>query len=197
MSRSLKLAWLCGIAPLVTGIVIFLVWLLTGWEWLMRAGIITLYAGLAAFVIGVVALVWYCWLALRDANRSRLRIFLAASVCAGVLLGNFPVAGGIVLAVAFKLSTYTVVIVNDSPHPLVNARLIGGGVEMALGEIPPGSSVERSMRFQRDDQLTLFTTFNGEYRKVEVAGYVTNNSGGDVRVVFDEHGKVHVRQRQG
>jgi hypothetical protein len=39
-------ALVCGAVPLIAGILIFLLWLITHWNWLMMAGIITLYGGL-------------------------------------------------------------------------------------------------------------------------------------------------------
>ena len=92
MTRSLHLAWLCGATPLLFGVSIFAVWMLTYWVWLMEAGLFTLYAGLVLFAVGCIV-VRYCCLALCDPTISRWRLLGTASACAGLLLAYFPAAG--------------------------------------------------------------------------------------------------------
>ncbi|SIO67317.1 hypothetical protein SAMN05444166_8332 [Singulisphaera sp. GP187] len=43
MSPYYKISLICGATPLFVGIAIFLLWLITRWDWLMAAGLLTLY----------------------------------------------------------------------------------------------------------------------------------------------------------
>ena len=73
MNRVYRVALICGAAPLLIGVSIFILWLITRWDWLMMAGIFTLYGGVAIFVVGVLALARFCWLAFRTPGFPRRR----------------------------------------------------------------------------------------------------------------------------
>jgi hypothetical protein len=96
MNRSYRAAILCGAVPLLTGISIFLLWLATRWEWLMVAGLLTLYGGVFFFVTGVMALANYCWIALRMPELPKRRVWRLTLACTLLLFSNFAVAGGII-----------------------------------------------------------------------------------------------------
>ena len=54
--------------------------------------------------VGVFALARFCGLAFRTPDYPRWRLWFSALACAGLLLMNFPVAGGIIV---FVLSNYS------------------------------------------------------------------------------------------
>src|SRR5437773_2930664 len=110
MNRAYRVAVICGALPLVVGVSIFLLWLITGWDWLMMAGIFTLYGGVAIFVIGAVALARFCWLACRTPEQPRRRLWPSTLGCATLLLSNFAVAGGFTATVIVIETRYTVIV---------------------------------------------------------------------------------------
>ena len=65
----------------------------------MAAGIYTIYGGIIIFLVGVISLIRFGWLAFRSKELSRRRIWLSMLGCATLLFSNFIVAGGIMLAV--------------------------------------------------------------------------------------------------
>ena len=62
MNRAYRIALICGVVPLTVGIFIFILWLVTRWDWLETAGLITIVGGCASFPVGMMALGYYCWI---------------------------------------------------------------------------------------------------------------------------------------
>ncbi|MFI5403179.1 MAG: hypothetical protein ACHQ1G_09595 [Planctomycetota bacterium] len=98
MKGAYRLALLCGALPLVVGVSVFLLWLVTRADGLMLLGFFVLCGGLAFFAVGVLALGRFCWLAFREPQLPA-RFWAATIACALLLLSNFPVAGAIIYAV--------------------------------------------------------------------------------------------------
>jgi hypothetical protein len=195
MNPAYRVALICGALPLLTGVSIFLLWLVTRWEWLMFAGVFTLYGGLAVFCIGALALARFCWLAFRTPEQPRRRLWLSTLGCAALLLSNFPVAVGIVSSVLQIETRYTVTVRNGSPQPLSGVRVFGGGCEADFGTIPPGGSVRRSFWIQHDDQLEFRALSGATMHAETIDGYVTNSLGGNTTVVLNPDATVSVSNR--
>src|SRR5687767_6136344 len=93
-----RLALICGAAPLIAGIAIFVTWVYTRWNWLVGAGLLVINVGIVLFIVGVVCLMRFNNVAREEEPIPRRRTRRSwTAVC--LLLGNFPVAAGIVLAV--------------------------------------------------------------------------------------------------
>jgi len=144
MNRAYRVALICGAVPLVFGVSIFLLWLITHWVWLMMAGIFTLYSGLVIFAVGIIALARFHSLALRTPDTLRRRLRLSTLACAGFLLSNLLVAGAIISTVVSAETGYTVVIHSTSQQPLDRVRVFGGGCNASFGSIPPKGIARRS-----------------------------------------------------
>ncbi|MEP6671006.1 MAG: hypothetical protein ABJF10_17735 [Chthoniobacter sp.] len=190
--KAYRVALLCGAIPLVVGVSIFLLWLLTRWGWLMTAGIFTLYGGVAFFLVGVVALGRFCWLALRTPGLPRRPLWLSTVGCAALLLSNFPVAGGIA-ATAIRIETrYTVTVHNTSPQPLSGVRVFGGGCEADFGAFAPGGVVRRSFWIEREGELKFQAGSGAATQATTIDGYVIPSVGGHVTVTIKPDGTISV-----
>lgn len=192
MNRAYRVALICGASPLLVGVSVFLLWLVTRWDWLMAAGMLTLYGGVAIFLVGALALARFCWLAFRSPDPRGRRPWLSALACAGLLLVNVPVAGGIVAAAIAIETRYTVVVHNTSPQPLESVRVFGGGCDESLGSIPPGGFARRSFWIQRDGELRFRALRGAVIHTKTIDGYVTNNMGGHTTVTVHPDGTVSV-----
>ncbi len=194
MSRAYRVALICGAFPLFVGISIFMLWLITRWDWLMGAGLFALWGGIAIFLIGVLALARFYWLASRVPNLPRRRLRRSTLACAGLLLLNFPVACGISVAAIAIETRYTVVIHNASRQPLENARVFGGGCDAFVGSIPPGGTVQGSFWIQHDGQLE-FRALSGTISHTKtINSYVTPNTGGHTIVTINRDGTISVNE---
>lgn len=189
--RFYRVAFVCGAAPLLAGISVFLLWLLTRWGPLMVTGVLTICAGFGAFVMGCIALAIYCWRGLRSRDSNRRPVWLPTFVCAGLLLVNFPVAFGIVEAVIDVEMRYVVVIHNASGQPLDDVRVFGGGCDESFGSLAPGKTVRRRLRFRTDGDLQ-FRAVSGTTTLEANAGYVTRDLAGAPTITVEPDGTVSV-----
>jgi len=190
MNRAYRLALACGAIPLLMGVSVFLLWLITRWDGLMVAGMVTLCGGMALFLIGVVALMRYWSLASQTPDIPSRHLRRSTFLCAGLLLLNFPVAGGIVAAVIAIETCYTVVVENDSHRPLEGVRVFGGGCDEQLGTIPAGSSVRQWLWIRHDGTLELRALADGASYHETIDGYVTNSMGGHTTVTIHADGTI-------
>ena len=188
---------ICGATPLLGGVLIFLLWLVTRWDWLMMAGLFTVFGGVVIFLIGAIALTRFCWLAFHTPDLPRHRLWFSALCCAGLLLSNFPVAGAIIATVVMIKTRYTVTVHNASQQPLYDVRVSGGGCEANLGTIPPIAIVRRSFWIQHDGQLELHAVSGSTTHDKTIDGYVTNGMGGDATVTAKPDGTISVADKGG
>jgi len=184
MKRVYRIAVICGFIPLLVGISIFVIWLITRSDWLMLAGLLTIYGGIALFVVGAIALFRFWFMAHREPDYSKKKRWIATVLCFGLLLINFPVALGIVNA-AIRIETrYTVVIRNASSQPVNEIRIFGGGCSKSLNSIRGGGTGEVSFWIEHDGQLQFEAVSGGRQIEGIVDGYVTNGEGGYVTITI-------------
>ena len=160
----------------------------------MTAGYFTLYAGVIMFFIGIIALVYYCWLALRNHDLPRRRVWISMIGGIGLLLSNFPVAGGITVAAIAIESRYTVIIHNDSQQPLNGVRVYGGG-RTSFDSIPPGCVVQRSFWIQHRGELQFLAISGTTTLEKTIDGYVTDGMRGCSTVTVNPDNTISVSNR--
>ncbi len=192
MKRAYWVALICGACPLLIGVSIFVLWLITRRDWLMMAGIYTLYGGVAIFSIGVLTLARFSWLAFRTPSLPRRRLWLSTLACAGLLLLNFPVAAAITSAAITIATRYTVIVHNVLQQPLKNVRVFGGGSDEFLGSIPPGGTVRQSFSIQHDGELKFHALRGTISFTKTIDGYVTSGIGGHTTVTINPDGTISV-----
>ncbi len=194
MKIAYRIALFCGATPLILGIAIFLAWLVTRWDWLSVAGILNIAGGLALFALGLASLAFFVWAGIRDSRVSSKKLASSSLLCAALLFSNFPVAIGIIAAVMHLEARmhYGVVVVNQLPEPLDNARLEGGGVKVDLGTIEPGNRNYARLSFQRDGSLEFYAQAGKKKISSCVEEYVTGYMGGDKCVTVKADGTVTV-----
>lgn len=195
MNRAYRVAVVCGIIPLVFGVLIFVLWLITRWKWLMLAGVYAILGGIVLFIIGAISLSYYCMLGLRNPKLPSQRVFISTLAGYGILFSNIPFAIGIVVAAVAIETCYTVVVHNASPMSLDEVRVIGGGCEAEFGKIPPGKVSRRSFWIKGDGEL-VFRGVCGDTAYMEtIDEYVTNNLGGHCKVTINPNGTASVSNK--
>jgi hypothetical protein len=93
--RHYRNALACGVMPMATGTAIWLLWVRTRWDWLQLAGLLTLIIGLGLFLWGVLHVLVYLNIALRNPLSGRVGVVLEGLTALAVLIANFPVASAI------------------------------------------------------------------------------------------------------
>lgn len=163
--KSIKAAFVCGIAPLVLGTVIFFTWRIGGvlrweraWLWAIGFGVVCLVAG-TVFLLRHIRLQQSSW--------------RAPALAAAILFLNVPVAVIYMKVAIDVLTRYTVEVRNDSTDCIDSFILRGPGIaSLELGPIVPGSRVLRHLRFTSDGKLR----FEARYGKLREEGILEGSA---------------------
>ena len=99
IKSTYKIAFLCGFIPFILGISIFLLWLVSRWEILMFAGILNIYAGICAFIIGALCLGYHFIMSLIHIKPLQQGFWISNIACLSLLCSNFIAAGLIIFYV--------------------------------------------------------------------------------------------------
>jgi hypothetical protein len=186
MKVLLKVAWFLGAAPLMMGVLIFLLWVQVRAHILVIAGLIVSIAGPFCILAATVCLTTY----LRRMRKSQEvpgAVLTRQTVALVILfIANFVVAGGCFFGAIAVDTCYCVSVTNQSPQPLESARLsYGSRPPIQIGVIAPGSTVTKHFWVDQDGTLVFNATSGAATIAVTVDGYVTGNMGGRKEVVID------------
>jgi hypothetical protein len=158
-------ALVCGLAPLVIGVSIFLLWLVTRWDWLAIAGLLTIAGGLLSETIGLGCLITFAIWSWKSPDRPPIgrRVLIALAS----FWINFPVLFAIFFAVEYFDSTPHLKISNQGPT-IDRFFLSGACADAAFGPIPTGATVERPLSVRRDGDFA----FKGVHGDSPIGGVV-------------------------
>lgn len=179
----------CAVLPLAAAIVIFAGWVRTQAGWLAVAGLADIGAGLALLPAGIFCLHRYSRLVDRTATPGW---FLKRTATLILLVANVPAAIGFVYAAAYVSSAYRVVVENDSASPVRDLVLRSPMGQYRVGELAPGTSVERTFRFAGEGEVTFTASVGGGRIEGVLDGYVSGN-GGTATITFTRSGSAEVR----
>ncbi len=191
-SRLFQTAVTCGFLPLVCGAAILGAWLVTQWDWLMYAGISTVGGGLVLFTAGSVCLIIHACQALVKRRGAILREFVKVSLCALLLLVNFPAAYFCMGTAARIQQQYTVIATNDSSVRVERFLVSGPGVKVDLGPIKPGHTVKRHLDFRGAGPLSCSAVHEGISSVAELEERVDNNFRSFKRIQIAQNGVLTV-----
>src|SRR4051794_11541096 len=198
-------AVLCGAAPLLTGSGIFILWCGTGWDWLPLAGILTIYAGVIAVLVGMVFLFAHVVKATQQQRLWRAANLAAILAVLGLLGLNFPACAAIIGAVdrleRFRAAEARVEQlfrqasvrgVNVSGRPVDAVRI--GGLERPtdLGSIPVGGEVSTFFDTAAGTVLTIEAKAGGSTQLGSFAVAQPGQRGREVAVVVKPDGTLVV-----
>ena len=191
-NRWLRAAWFCGLAPLATGIAIFVAWLFLCVPWLEMAGVLIIYVGILLIAIGAACLAVYLWLSRRSRSQPLRQLAVQAAKIVAVFVANFVVAGIMILIVLMLGDRYVLNMVNDSSDELAEVQITHSfGKTSHLDNIPPGRSSRRAF-WIREGPVML------KYRRIAEAMTIDidNVSGGGGRstVIVRSAGRPEIRR---
>jgi hypothetical protein len=190
MSRAYKVAVACGTIPLVFGISLFLVWLITRQDILLGAGVFAAYGCLGIFAVGLLALVYFFWAGSRTPGVDRSHLRRKTIACGVLLFSNLPVGAAVGAATFALVTRYTVVVENATSVSLEDARVFGGGCDESFGSILPGERAQQSLWFKTDGVLVFTGRLQNTVYEETVEGYVTGAMGGHVTVTINPDGTI-------
>ena len=153
MKSSVRLAFLCGLSPLVAGILVLIAYYFMDATGLESLGFTVIMAGVLLFLpVGLLSLIvhWVLgWMGKGDIAR-------ASWVALLILVLNFPAAYMcIVSAGRISDSRYRVTIWNWSGETLSELQLVTDSKRIALGELPTKQRLGLWFYVRDDDELSL------------------------------------------
>jgi len=183
--RSYRTALICGLAPLAIGVAIFVLWLATGWTWLMFAGLATVFCGSLSFLAGAISLFQFAAQAAALDPRPRIAPRVALGLAA--LLVNLPAAFLIIVAANYLFFSVDVIVVNRGPD--FDRLVVAGGCAQAdFGRLPSGATRTERVVIECDGSLDFQAERGGEKLSGTLVGYVTNSEQLIVHVTFAPDG---------
>jgi hypothetical protein len=191
----LKIARLCALFPLFTGVFIFGLWLLTYWDWLMLAGWFTVLGGLLLFLAGSIALLLY----VRQSKKTQTPYARNTWKTGGLLLANFPVALAIMGYVGYLMFGYWITVANHSPQPvevtLTDPLFVPGPETLPFGTVAAGASETKRFQFKGEGSVKYIVRFADGHEQSDVLiGYVTGGSGGKATLTVEQDGTITAKE---
>jgi hypothetical protein len=180
---------ICGVVPLLLGITIFLLWLVTRAHMLMTFGLLNIVAGLIFFALGLFALAKYV---LESRKNNLENYYVKAIIALLILTANFPTAIGIVGAVEYIESQWVVIIENKSNFDIDELYLHTGMEKLELGDIGKGSYFEKNYHFSHEGRVNYF--FKHTKKEHEGIGYTTSGMGGFVKLTIDSQNQLTIKE---
>jgi hypothetical protein len=165
-------------------------WLIFRADVLMAAGVITIYAGLASIVVGLICLAIYLWRNWRSSELPRRRLVWQTTLLIALFLANFVAASGFVYGAIMIETRYHLSITNGGKEPLQDVRVRVGTFGVDFGDIPAGETRKKGFWIEGEGELVLTATQGGQQLEAVADGYVTPNLGGDVEVTVNPSGEV-------
>jgi hypothetical protein len=159
--------------PLVIGVSIFVLWLLTRWEILEILGAFTIYGGIISVILAFVALIGYIIAAVK-AKAGLKKVALHAVIVLAAIIINFPAAMVCVLGVDYISSIYVLTIENRTTFAIQQVTISGGGFTWNIGPIMPGDKGHIEFHIAFEGSLLFSAISNGNKIDGVLEGYVTS-----------------------
>lgn len=192
MNRWYSISLWCGLLPLCTGTTIFFTWLIIRADWLMLAGIFTIYAGLVLFCTGTMSLAVYFFKARANKSTGYWKKSIVALI---ILLANFPAAATILSAVLYKESASSVTVVNNSEYKIEDIYLSDRVHRYEIGSLSPHELLVNEIHFKSEGSVGYSYTSNGIKYKGTLFGYVTGGLAVSANMVITESGEVEIIEK--
>ncbi|HVS71009.1 MAG TPA: hypothetical protein VHQ47_07130 [Phycisphaerae bacterium] len=183
----LRAAVVCGVVPLVGGLGILGMYWLTENDFWVASGLWGLLVGGGMVVLGLAFLVVWAFAERRAARVVRRRFrWWTLVFTGGLLVANFPVAGGCVIAGIYMATASTVEIVNETGAVIDRSAIIlPDGRRIEGGRIAAGMRVRRRYHMDVDGPVTVWVEQGGKSGSVVAAAYNTSEGHSDSRVTVD------------
>lgn len=190
MDIRFKLSLICGLAPLVIGVLIFFSWLVIRADWLMLAGAYNILAGLVFFVCGLLILFAYGHKERKKGNSYPIKRSL---ISLGILLFNFPAALLAIYSADYVNGTSVATVINNSSFEAKDLTLSERDQSYSLSPIAPGQEVIKYFHFKHEGSVDYRLSLNGSIQKGVMFGYVTGGMGDRATMVIKKDGTVEIR----
>jgi hypothetical protein len=136
-----RIAKFCAVAPLIAGVGVFLLWILTGAQPLPVIGLFLIPAGCILVLIGAIYLSAYLIIECKARGGFNRPLARQALIGAGLLLVNFPAAYACAGSAIYLMDFRLVRVINRSSTPIESFIVVDPLGSHELGPISPQQSV--------------------------------------------------------
>lgn len=161
---------------------VYLLWLVTEWDLLRVAGILTIWGGLACVAIGFTCAALYAVKLRRAGALWAIAGRIATPV--GLMLLNIPVCIVIFSLAWAAVTRYELTLSNESDTVVSRFEMTAPGVEETFENVKPGESRSVGVHFERDGSFAYTAEVNGRRSSGLIKGYVTHSMGGEMNVTY-------------
>lgn len=189
----LRIAKVCALLPLISGVLILALWLVTKLDWLQDAGFFVLFGGAFLFFVGAMALFLY-EIAQPAEERAKLLSWGPTMKWALILMLNWPVAMGCIIVAELEKGRYQLEVHNESAEVIDEVLIFGlGSVECleVLGPVSGGGVDKISYWLNGEGSLQYRVKIRGVLHEGTLIGYVYDQLGGD-KVIMTIHSDLTV-----
>jgi type IV secretory pathway VirB6-like protein len=185
---TLICALVLSLGPLVVGVSIFLLWLLTRSPMLEVLGLLTIWGGFFSVLLALAAVIAYISEAIMAKERAG-KIVLRAMIVLIAIIINFPAALACIAGSNYISSFYVLTVENRSSVPIQQVTISGGGITRNVGPILPGGKDRVKFRITSKDSLTFSASSNGLKIDGVLEDYITPRSGANRTLAIMDGGK--------
>jgi len=189
MSKMDRFALACGLVPLVSGIVVYLLWIGSRWEVLKLVGFFVIAAGIASIFVGVISLIFSLRHSLSLGHPIKQNLPKCILI-ATIFLSNFLAAGAIIASVLSIETRYTIQLVNQSKQKLSSITISGGGCLIEVPDLPASATTTQHFYIKQDGSLNIKAKTDDTELEQVIESYVTNGMGGNAKITVDENNNV-------
>ncbi len=187
-----KALFICALVfslwPLVIGVSIFFLWLLTRSSIFEYLGFLTIIGGMCSAVIAFVFWFIYVCVAIIAMERAGKIILNAVLVIVAIII-NFPAAFACLAGVGYINSFYVLTVENRSSAAIQQVSVTGCGINKNLGPIQPGGKDRLKLRIEAEGALTFSASSDGNKIDGILEGYLTNGSGAQRTLAIKDSGE--------
>lgn len=191
MSKLYRSSIFFGLAPLIIGTCIFILWYFTKVEVLITIGMLTILGGLVSVLIAVICLTIYLY---KESQRQipAKMLLKRGLLCGGLIAVNFPVALVFAYMAMVLLTTYSLTIKNSGSSIISKITITAPGVNEIFEQVQPGDDIFQRLDFCADGVLLFSANQNKNDFGGVIEGYVTGSGGGEAVLVIKDNGEYEV-----
>ncbi len=183
---SLRIAKVCALLPLISGILVLALWLATKWNWLQLAGLLVLMGGGFLFLVGVIALILY-EIAQPAKEWTELLSWSPTTKWALILMLNWPAAFGCIIVAETISGRFQLEVHNESAEVIDEILIFGtGSVECheTLGPISGGGMDKMSFWLNGEGSVQYRVKIGDALQEGTLIGYVSSGPGEQVSMTI-------------
>lgn len=196
VSYLYRVAMVFAAAPLVFGLFLFLLWLVSQDNDIALLGFLTIIAGLISVSVALVLFLVYLVIAIyRKMPTGRV----IASFFFGLflILVNFPIAFACISIADYIMSTYILTVENSSASGISDIHITGPGIDTQIGTLNPGETQVLRFHIKGDGELVFSANASGNELSGIIEDYVTGGpiASGDKKLIFTNNNEYEVKGR--